>query len=213
MADAKPFLTYTRFVRQTGGMCSFAVVVLAWHPSPKARVQNPLPPEVFPPEFFPGLEEGVLSILQDRPAEAVLVDALYHQVDSNAFSFRLAGSLAAKEALERLPELRGPELTASQALSHWTQTQGSRLEAFRREARALLEPRGFQLENDTWWRRRGDLEQLVRVKTNLPRVPTEADLGLGLSSPDWFGSSVSSSPESTAATWAPVWPTSSGTAT
>ncbi|HTT64541.1 MAG TPA: elongation factor G [Bryobacteraceae bacterium] len=101
-----------RFVRQTGGRGQYGHV--------KIRVE-PLPPgtgfefvnEIFggtvPKEFIKpaeagmqeALEGGVLAGYPMSDLKAVLYDGSYHEVDSSEMAFKIAGSMAIKEAAKR----------------------------------------------------------------------------------------------------------------
>ncbi len=101
-----------RFVRQSGGHGQFAVVDLRIEPLPKGsgfEFADETKGGVIPRNFIPAVEEGVkeameTGVLAGYPMvdiRAVLFDGKYHEVDSSELAFKIAGSMAFKEAAEK----------------------------------------------------------------------------------------------------------------
>ena len=101
-----------RFVRQTGGRGQYGDVYLRVEPlGPSAGVEfvNAIVGGVVPKEFIPAVEQGVreaaeTGVLAGYPlvgVRAVLYDGSYHPVDSSEVAFKIAGSMALKQAAEK----------------------------------------------------------------------------------------------------------------
>ncbi len=100
-----------RFVRQTGGRGQYGHVVLEVEPGPPGSglvFVNKIVGGAIPKEFIPAVEHGIreasgTGTLAGYPVVDVavaLVDGSYHEVDSSEISFKIAGSLGFKEAVE-----------------------------------------------------------------------------------------------------------------
>jgi len=106
--------------KQTGGSGQFARVKLVIEPSEKGAglvFENKVVGGAVPREYVPGVEKGVRSatesgIVAGYPVIDVkvrLVDGAYHEVDSSALAFEIAGRAAFREALGRAnPKLLEP---------------------------------------------------------------------------------------------------------
>ncbi len=101
-----------RFVRQTGGHGQFGVVDLRIEPLPKGtgfEFADETKGGSVPRNFIPSIEQGVkeameTGVLAGYPMvdlKASLLDGKYHEVDSSEPAFKIAGSIAFKEACER----------------------------------------------------------------------------------------------------------------
>lgn len=182
----KPFLTRTRFMKQTGGMGMFAQVVLAWHPAPELIVENGTAPDQIPPEYFPGVESGIRKELDGRSARVVLVDGLHHPVDSNQRSFEYAARMAGKEALPRLPlpYSTSDSRSAVEIATYWCAAQQKLLQDVQRALEDGLKEFRSLPNSSIWWRERDGLEQVAILKGNSPSVPTAVDLMLHISVPE-----------------------------
>jgi elongation factor G len=101
-----------RFVRQSGGHGQFAVVDLRIEPLPKGmgfEFTDETKGGAIPRNFIPAVEDGVreameTGVLAGYPmvdVRAILVDGKYHEVDSSELAFKIAGSIAFKEAAEK----------------------------------------------------------------------------------------------------------------
>ncbi len=100
-----------RFVRQTGGSGQFGVVYIDIEPAPGEGFDfiNKIKGGSIPSEFIPAVEKGIEEALQNGvkagypmvDVRVTLVDGKYHDVDSSEIAFKVAGSLAFKEAARR----------------------------------------------------------------------------------------------------------------
>ena len=100
-----------RFVRQTGGRGQYGHVVINLEPAPGAGFDfvNKIKGGAIPSEFLPAVEAGIEEALQSGvkagyPVVDVaveLIDGSYHDVDSSEMAFKVAGSMAFKEAARR----------------------------------------------------------------------------------------------------------------
>jgi elongation factor G len=100
-----------RFVRQTGGSGQYGIVYIDIEPAPGEGFDfvNRIKGGAVPSEFIPAVEKGVEEAL-DTGVKAgypmvdirvTLVDGKYHDTDSSEIAFKVAGSLAFKEAARR----------------------------------------------------------------------------------------------------------------
>jgi elongation factor G len=100
-----------RFIRQTGGHGQYGVVTLEVAPrEPGAgfRFVNKIVGAAIPREYIgpveqgakEALETGVLASYPVVDVEVRLLDGSYHPVDSSELAFRMAGSMATREALK-----------------------------------------------------------------------------------------------------------------
>jgi elongation factor G len=101
-----------RFIRQTGGHGQFGHVWLEIEPRERGagfEFQNTTVGGIIPREYIPGVAAGVREALENGvvggypviDVKVMLVDGSYHDVDSSEMAFRVAGSMAMKEALRR----------------------------------------------------------------------------------------------------------------
>ncbi|MDQ7821012.1 MAG: elongation factor G [Armatimonadota bacterium] len=101
-----------RYIRQTGGRGQYGHVVIILEPLPRGsgiEFVDEITGGVIPREFIPAVEAGVreaaeTGVLAGYPVVDVrvrLVDGSYHEVDSSELAFKIAGSLAFKEAMAR----------------------------------------------------------------------------------------------------------------
>jgi elongation factor G len=109
-----------KFVRQTGGSGQFADVVINLKPQePGAGFEfsDKITGGKIPKEYIPAVSAGIKEamdsgVLAGYPVVDVaieLVDGSYHEVDSSERAFKIAGSMAFKEALKRSkPKLLEP---------------------------------------------------------------------------------------------------------
>ncbi|MBB4662931.1 elongation factor G [Conexibacter arvalis] len=100
-----------RFVRQTGGSGQYGIVYVDIEPNVGEGFEfvNRIRGGSVPSEFIPAVERGVEEAL-DTGVKAgypmvdikiTLVDGKYHDTDSSEIAFKVAGSLALKEAAKR----------------------------------------------------------------------------------------------------------------
>jgi elongation factor G len=101
-----------RFVRQTGGRGQFGHVVLSLQPlEPGSGIEfeNAIVGGAIPREFIPAVEAGIREALDSGvlagypvvDVKATLCDGSFHEVDSSEMAFKIAGSMAVKEGVQR----------------------------------------------------------------------------------------------------------------
>jgi elongation factor G len=101
-----------RYVRQTGGRGQFAVVEIALEPTgPGGGFEfiSKLKGGSIPNEYIPAVDEGIQEamdsgVLAGYPMvdfRVTLIDGQYHEVDSSEIAFKIAGSIALKEAARK----------------------------------------------------------------------------------------------------------------
>jgi len=102
----------TKFVRQSGGRGQYGHVVITVEPNEAGKGYefiNKIVGGVIPKEYIPSVGVGIgeamkNGILAGYPIEDVLVTLTfgsYHDVDSNEMAFKIAGSMAFKEAAKK----------------------------------------------------------------------------------------------------------------
>jgi len=109
-----------KFVRQTGGSGQYADVVInlrAQEPGVGYEFSDKIVGGKIPREYIPAVDAGIKEAMQSGviagyPVVDIaieLVDGSYHDVDSSERAFKIAGSMAFKEALKRSkPKLLEP---------------------------------------------------------------------------------------------------------
>jgi elongation factor G len=103
-----------RFVRQTGGRGQFGHAVIEIEPLPPEEGQkfqfiNKVTGGAIPREFIPSVGEGIREAMECGPLagyemegiQATVYDGSFHEVDSSEMAFKIAGSMAFKDALQR----------------------------------------------------------------------------------------------------------------
>jgi elongation factor G len=100
-----------RFVKQTGGSGQFGIVYINIEPAPGEGFDfvSKIRGGSVPSEFIPAVEKGVEEALANGvkagypmvDIRVTLVDGKYHDTDSSEIAFKVAGSLAFKEAARR----------------------------------------------------------------------------------------------------------------
>ncbi len=101
-----------RFIRQTGGRGQYGDVWLEVAPLPPGQgfvFESKIVGGTIPREFIPAVEKGVreaqeTGVLAGYPmadVKATLTDGSYHEVDSSEMAFKIAGSMAFKEACRK----------------------------------------------------------------------------------------------------------------
>jgi elongation factor G len=101
-----------RFVRQTGGRGQYGHVVVNMQPNEYGAgfaFENKIVGGAVPKEYIPAVQAGMIEametgVLAGFPMEDVkveLIDGSYHEVDSSEMAFKIAGSIAFREAAKR----------------------------------------------------------------------------------------------------------------
>jgi elongation factor G len=101
-----------RYVRQTGGRGQYAHVVLGLEPTGPGggyEFVDEIKGGIIPREYIPSVDSGIIEamaggVLAGYPLvdlRAKLTYGSYHEVDSSEMAFRIAGSMALKEAARR----------------------------------------------------------------------------------------------------------------
>ena len=101
-----------RFVRQTGGRGQYGDVEIEVEPLPAGKgfvFENRIVGGAVPREYIPAVEKGVREamesgILAGYPVvdvQVALLDGSYHEVDSSEMAFKIAGSMAFKDAARK----------------------------------------------------------------------------------------------------------------
>ncbi len=101
-----------RFVRQTGGRGQYGHVVIKMSPNEFGAgfsFENKIVGGAIPREYIPAVEAGMVEametgVLAGFPMEDVkveLIDGSFHEVDSSEMAFKIAGSMAFREAAKK----------------------------------------------------------------------------------------------------------------
>ena len=101
-----------KFIRQSGGRGQYGHVIIDIEPLERGQgfvFENAIVGGVIPKEFIPAVEEGVKEAMQNGvlagypvvDVKVRLFDGSYHEVDSSEMAFKIAGSLAFKEAAKK----------------------------------------------------------------------------------------------------------------
>jgi len=108
-----------RFIRQTGGRGQYGHVKIHLEPLPTGGFEfvNKIIGGTIPKEYIPAVEKGVREAMEGGvlagfpivDARVILYDGSYHEVDSSEMAFKIAGSMAFKDAARRAkPSLLEP---------------------------------------------------------------------------------------------------------
>ena len=101
-----------KFVRQSGGRGQYGHAVINMYPTEPGEgysFENKIVGGVVPKEYIPSIDKGIQEalnsgVLAGYPVEDVrveLIDGSYHEVDSSEAAFKIAGSMAIKDALKK----------------------------------------------------------------------------------------------------------------
>jgi elongation factor G len=101
-----------RHIRQSGGKGQYGHVVVEFEPQERGRgyeFEDKIVGGSIPREYIPSVDAGIREALLTGgeagfplvDLKARLVDGSYHEVDSSEMAFKIAGSLALKEAVRR----------------------------------------------------------------------------------------------------------------
>src|SRR5881409_2115112 len=101
-----------RYIRQTGGRGQYGHAVIDLEPTGPGggyEFVNKIVGGTIPREYIPAVDQGIQEAMESGvlagypmvDLRATLVDGTYHEVDSSEMAFRIAGSIAFKEAARR----------------------------------------------------------------------------------------------------------------
>jgi elongation factor G len=101
-----------RFVRQTGGRGQYGHVIITMAPNEYGKgfvFENKIIGGAVPKEYVPAVQAGIIEametgVLAGFPMEDIkveLIDGSYHEVDSSEMAFKIAGSMAFREAAKK----------------------------------------------------------------------------------------------------------------
>jgi elongation factor G len=98
-------------VRQTGGSGQYGIVYITLEPNPGQGYEfvNKIKGGSIPTEYIPAVQKGLEEALDTGPkagyplvdVKVTLTDGKFHETDSSEIAFKVAGSLAMKEAAKR----------------------------------------------------------------------------------------------------------------
>ena len=105
----QPASANSKFVRQSGGHGQYGHCVVDFEPGEPGSgfvFESKIVGGVVPKEYIPPIEEGIKEAMENGylagfpmvDIKATLVDGSYHEVDSSEMAFKVAGSMAFKEA-------------------------------------------------------------------------------------------------------------------
>ena len=101
-----------KFVRQSGGRGQYGHAVIDVEPNEQGKgyeFENAIIGGVIPKEYIPAIDKGIQEALESGviagypvvDVKVKLIDGSYHEVDSSEAAFKIAGSMAIKEALRK----------------------------------------------------------------------------------------------------------------
>ena len=101
----------TKYARQSGGHGQYGHVKIKLEPNPEKGYEfvNAVTGGAIPKEFIPAVDQGIqgamqAGILAGYPVvdvKVTLYDGSFHEVDSSELAFKIAGSMAFKEAMAK----------------------------------------------------------------------------------------------------------------
>ncbi len=107
----KPSDAEGRYIRQTGGSGNYGHCKIKIEPNPAAGYEflNEIKGGVIPKEYIKPIDQGIREALEGGilagfpmvDVKVILYDGSYHDVDSNEMAFKIAGSMAVKEAVRK----------------------------------------------------------------------------------------------------------------
>ena len=108
----KPVDVEGKFVRQTGGRGQYGHVKIKAEPRRRGEgfvFENAVIGGTIPKEYIPAVQKGVEEAMQNGPLlgfpivdmKVSLYDGSYHEVDSSEIAFKIAASMAVKEAMAK----------------------------------------------------------------------------------------------------------------
>jgi elongation factor G len=116
---------HARYKKQTGGRGQFADCHIEVEPAPDGtglEFVNAIKGGVIPGGFIPAVEKGVREAMRAgtvagypiQDVKVTLYDGQHHSVDSSEMAFKMAGSMAFKDAMENAqPTLMEPIMTVT----------------------------------------------------------------------------------------------------
>ena len=101
-----------KFVRQSGGRGQYGHAIIDMEPNEEGKgyeFENAIVGGVIPKEYIPSIDKGIQEALESGviagypvvDIKVKLVDGSYHEVDSSEAAFKIAGSMAIKDALKK----------------------------------------------------------------------------------------------------------------
>ena len=101
-----------KFVRQSGGRGQYGHAVIDMEPNEEGKgyeFENAIVGGVIPKEYIPSIDKGIQEALESGviagypvvDIKVKLIDGSYHEVDSSEAAFKIAGSMAIKDALKK----------------------------------------------------------------------------------------------------------------
>lgn len=101
-----------KFIRQSGGRGQYGHVIIKMMPNEKGKgfeFEDKIVGGTVPKEYIPSVKLGIQDALRNGvlagypvvDTKAELLDGSYHDVDSSEMAFRVAGSMAAKNAMNK----------------------------------------------------------------------------------------------------------------
>ncbi len=102
----------TRYARQSGGKGQFAHVKIRLEPNESGKGYefiNAITGGAIPKEYIPAVDQGIQGAMQAGvvagypvvDVKVTLYDGSFHEVDSSEMAFKIAGSMAFKEAMQK----------------------------------------------------------------------------------------------------------------
>ena len=110
----------TKFAKQSGGRGQYGHVVISIEPNESGKgyaFVNKIVGGVIPKEYIPAVDRGIQESLKNGPLagypiediQVTLTFGSYHDVDSSEMAFKIAGSMAIKDAVKKAqPKLMEP---------------------------------------------------------------------------------------------------------
>jgi elongation factor G len=101
-----------KYIRQTGGRGQYGHVWIEVEPQERGKgylFENKIVGGVIPKEYIPAVDDGIQEALQNGvlagypmiDIKVGLIDGSYHDVDSSEMAFKIAGSIAVKDAARK----------------------------------------------------------------------------------------------------------------
>ncbi len=100
-----------KFIRQSGGRGQYGHAVIEIEPNPEKEYEfvDKIVGGIIPKEFIPAVDAGIQEAMQNGVVagypvinvKATLFDGSFHEVDSSEIAFKIAGSMAFREAMKK----------------------------------------------------------------------------------------------------------------